>query len=277
VKKKAGNRRLGIVGCGAIGSLAARILQKKKTSLKIAALWDARPEAARKLSHSLKSRPAVCESLAQLVSKCDLILEAASVQAAPLVARAALKDRKPVILMSTGGFLLHRRELTDLARKTQTKIYLPSGALCGLDGVRAARQGGGFQKLELTSTKPPKGFAGAPGLSLSQKKALLHLRSPLVLYEGNVQGAVKRFPANVNVGATLAAASLSPAKLKVRVVADPGALRNRHEIRAAGAFGELTALTSNNPSRENPKTSALAIHSVLALLERLESFVEVGN
>ena len=79
------------------------------------------------------------------------------------------------------------------------------------------------------------------------------------------------------VAATTALAAGKPGKLKVRVMADPKAKLNQHEIRVVGDFGELTAITRNRPSKQNPKTSALAIQSALALFERLENYVEVGN
>jgi aspartate dehydrogenase len=270
-------RRLGIVGCGAIGSLVARLLERKKSSFRITALFDTTLSAAKKLSKSLKSRPAVCRDLADLFPKCDLILEAASVQAALQVAEASLKRRKPVVMMSTGGFLLNRKRLTALAERSRTKIYLPSGALCGLDGVKAARQMGKVRELTITSTKPPRGFQGAPGLTPVQVRALPKLTKATELYKGNVFGAIRRFPANVNVAATTALASGSPEKLTVRVIADPKATLNRHEVHLSGDFGELTAVTRNRPSKANPKTSALAIQAALALFERLEGYVEIGN
>ena len=118
---------------------------------------------------------------------------------------------------------------------------------------------------------------GAPGLSAGQKKILMKAKKSFYLYHGNVQGAIKRFPANVNVAATLALASREPGRLKVRVVADPKAILNQHEVFASGEFGELSAATRNRPSRLNPKTSALAIQAAMALFERLENYVEVGN
>ena len=270
-------RRLAIVGCGAIGSLVARLLEKKKSSFKVTAVFDTFLTSSRKLSKALKSRPRVCSDLRDIFHNCDIVLEAASVQAALQVAEECLRQRKPLVMMSTGGYLLNRKRLSALAQKHRTKIYLPSGALAGLDGVKAARQIGRVKKLQITSTKPPQGFVGAPGLSSSQKRELSSLKRPLSLYNGDVWGAVRRFPANVNVAATTALASGNPQGLKVRVVADPKAKLNQHEIHAEGDFGELTAITRNRPSAENPKTSALAIQAALALFERLESFVEVGN
>jgi aspartate dehydrogenase len=270
-------RRLAIVGCGAIGSLVARLLERKKSSFRVTALFDTFTSSSEKLSKSLKSKPRVCRNLRDIFSHCDVVLEAGSVQAAFQVAEASLKNRKPVVLMSTGGFLLNQKRLTALAEKFQTKIYLPSGALCGLDGLKAARQIGKLRSLRIISTKPPRGFEGAPGLTPSQQRSLYKSKSPFCLYNGDVWGAIKRFPANVNVAATTALAAGKPGKLKVRVMADPKAKLNQHEIHVTGDFGELTAVTRNRPSRQNPKTSALAIQAALALFERLENYVEVGN
>ena len=275
--KKRPKRRLAIVGCGAIGSLVARLLEKKKSSFVVTAVFDTFISNSQTLSKSLKSRPKVCGELSQIFSHCDMVLEAASVQAAVQVAEASLRKGKPLVMMSTGGFLLNRKRLTDLAERTRTKIYLPSGALGGLDALKAARQMGGLKSAQITSTKPPRGFAGAPGLTKAQKQKLYKSKTSFYLYQGNVAGAVKRFPANVNVAATTALASGAPGKLKVRVMADPQIKFNQHEIRASGDFGELSSITRNRPSRQNPKTSALAILSALALLERLESYIEVGN
>lgn len=270
-------RRLGIVGCGAIGSLVAELLEKKKSSFRVTAVFDALPSSAQKLSKKLKSRPRVCSDVEQLLRNCDWVLEAASVKASLPVAEAALKRRKPVVMMSTGGFLLNQKKLSSLASRNHTKIYLPSGALCGLDGLKAARQIGKINELSITSTKPPRGFEGAPGLTSVQKRLLYKSKTPFYLYKGDVWGAVQRFPANVNVAATTALASGSPKKLKVQVMADPKIQTNQHAIHVSGEFGELMAVTRNRPSRQNPKTSALAIQAALALFERLESYVEIGT
>ena len=269
-------RRLGLVGCGAIVRTLALQLVKRKSPFRVTAVWDQKPEAAQALAASLKPAPRSCSSLPNLVRSCDFVLEAASQAAAILTAETALRARKPVMLLSTGGFFLHAARLTALARKYRTKLYLPSGAVAGMDALKAARQIGRLRTVTITSSKPPRGFLGAPGLTPAQVRQLASLKKSLVLYEGPVEGALKRFPANVNVSATTALAS-HPTKVRIRVVADPAATRNRHEIRAEGDFGAMTAVTENLPSKLNPKTSALAVQSALALLERLGDFVEVGS
>ncbi|MGH7739769.1 MAG: aspartate dehydrogenase domain-containing protein [bacterium] len=276
-KARSAERRLGIVGCGAIGSTVARLLERRKSSFRITALYDERSAWAADLSQNLKTRPQLCASLPELVSQVDWVLEAASVRAVPALARLALRGRKPLVVMSSGGLLSDFSKIERLAKKYKTKVYLPSGALAGLDGVKAARQFGKIKKIQITTTKPPEGLKGAPGITAAQKKALFTAKKPFYLYQGNVSGAIRRFPANVNVGATLALASGNPSKVRVEVIVDPAAKRNRHQIHVTGSFGELTAETSNEPSPSNPKTSALAIQAALALFERIESFVEIGN
>jgi aspartate dehydrogenase len=265
------------VGCGAIGSLVARTLDKKNPAYRVAALLDTHFPNAEKLSRSLSSRPKVCADLSGLVRHCDMVLEAASVKAALPVARAVLGKGKPVVLMSAGAYLLHGKELERLARKREAKLYIPSGAVSGMDGIRSARTLGRIERIQITSRKPPRGFLGAPGLTPRQRKALAKARKPLLLYQGDVRGAIRAFPANVNVAATTAMASGAPGKVKVRVIADPKVKTNQHEIQAEGSFGRMVLRTENVPSKANPKTSALAVQAALALLERLVSPVEIGS
>lgn len=269
------SKRLGLVGCGAIGTTLALRLRAIRSPFRVTALLDPREEAAKALAGRLRPRPRIASSLGDLLKSCDYVLEAASQKAAPLVAEAALKARKPVILLSTGGYFLNAERLARLAVKYRTKLYLPSGAVAGIDGLKAARQIGRLRSVTITSSKPPRGFQGAPGLTDAQKAKLGVLKKPMDLYVGPVEGALRRFPANVNVSATTAVASF-PTKVKVHVVADPNATSNRHEVVAEGDFGRLTSITENQPSALNPKTSALAIQSALALLERIGGYVEVG-
>jgi len=269
--------RLGIVGCGAIGSLVARYLDKKIPAYRVVALFDTYPPNAASLAKALSSKPHLCRDIQELVRRSDLILEAASVKAAFPIAQTALGHGRPMVMMSTGAYLLHGRELETLARKRQVKLYVPSGAVCGMDGIRAGRVLGKIDRIQITSRKNPRGFQGAPGLSPNQQKALPKTHVPKVLYQGDVYGAIKAFPANVNVAATTAMASGKPKSIKVKVIADPSINTNQHEIVVEGSFGRMTMRTENIPSKANPKTSALAIQAALALLERLVSPVEIGS
>ena len=101
--------------------------------------------------------------------------------------------------------------------------------------------------------------------------------SPTVIFEGNVYDAVKGFPANINVSAVLSLAGIGASKTKVKIVADPTVDRNIHEVEVIGEFGRMTARTENLPSKTNPKTSALAVHSAIATLREITSNIHIGT
>ena len=61
---------------------------------------------------------------------------------------------------------------------------------------------------------------------------------------------------------TTALAGIGPERTRVTLVADPSASTNRHEIRAAGAFGRLEVRIENQPLPGNPKTLAMAALSL---------------
>ena len=128
----------------------------------------------------------------------------------------------------------------------------------------------------MTTRKPPKGLEGAPYL-VEHGIALDGLEDPLVVFEGTALEAVKAFPKNVNVAASLSLAGIGPERTVVRVIADPSITTNIHEVVAEGAFGRLHTVTENLPSPRNVKSSYLASLSATCELRRLaEAFVRKG-
>lgn len=162
-----------------------------------------------------------------------------------------------------------------LAREKNCRIYLPSGALTGLDGVKSAAVGR-IDSVTLTTRKPPAGLSGAPYLA-REGIDLSSLREEKVIFEGSAEEAVEGFPRNINVAATLSLAGIGVAKTRVRIIADPKISRNIHEIEVEGEFGRLISRTENLPSPSNPKTSLLAIFSAIATLKSLASPVRIGT
>ena len=152
---------------------------------------------------------------------------------------------------------------------------VPTGAIAGLDAIRAARIGG-LDEVQLRTTKPPRALAGAPGLR-GLGVDLDHLAGPVVVFDGTAADAVIAFPANLNVVAALSLAGIGPDRTRVVLVADPAGTSNIHEITARGAFGELSIRLDNRPTPGNPKTSHLASLSAIALLRGLSEAVRVGS
>lgn len=201
----------------------------------------------------------------------DAVLEAASQAALRSIAPQVLSRGIDLVALSAGATLDSDflASLLNAARTSGACIWVPSGAIGALDVVRAARAGH-VASITLTTTKPPPALADAPwvverGIDLSD------ISRPRVVFSGGPVEAVQGFPQNVNVAALLALAADDPDRLRVTVVADPEAPGNVHEVEAIGSFGAMRLRLENRPSETNPKTSALAAQSVIALLRQLGS------
>lgn len=266
--------KVGIVGCGTIGrALAEAIEERFSKKAQLAALCDVDQGKARRLAGSLKSGPSVVE-LEELIQGSDLVVEAASAAISGEVVRKAIAAAKDVMVMSVGG-LLEEGGLFEEARRRGRRIYIPSGALCGLDGVKSA-SGAKVEKVTLTIKKPPESLAGAPYLA-EKGIDLRGIKEETVLFEGSAREAVKGFPKNVNVAATLSLAGIGPEKTRVRIITSPNCQANVHEVEVEGEFGRLVARTENVPSPQNPQTSFLAVLSAIATLDSILDEVKIGT
>ena len=267
--------RVGIIGCGTIGSrIAAHIDGKLKGRAKVTALSDVDDKKARGLSAGLKARPRVA-SIPGLISSVDLVIEAASAKISGDIARRSVSAGRDVMVMSTGGLLKDYKALFKLAEKKKSRVYLPSGAICGLDGLKGAKLSK-IKKVTLTTRKPPEGFRGAPYV-VQHNIDLGKIKAEKVLFEGDAFKAMEGFPANINVAATLSLCGIGPKKTKVKIIASPSIKRNIHEVEIEGAFGKLIARTENVPSPGNPKTSYMAILSAMATLDGILERVKIGT
>ena len=260
--------KVGLIGCGVIGTALARHIDKSK-NMQLIGMYDVAPKASAALRKQLRRKPRILNVNA-LIQKSDLIIEAASKEAVREILKKANGKNKKILVMSSGG-LIDQRLLSKIKR---TEIYVPSGALGAYDAVRSAGIGK-ISSMTLTTTKPPKGLQGAPYI-LKKRINLEKIRQKRIIFSGNVQEAVQGFPKNINVSATLYLASNFSNKLRVRIVADPKAKTNQHEIEAAGEFGRLHFRVENVPSKVNPKTSHLAVLSAIATLENLGKNVHIG-
>jgi len=276
-------RTVGIVGCGTIGTALARALEQEyATQARLVALCDRSAAQAHILQTRLRSHPPIV-SLPQLIRRAQLVIEAASVSVSSLVAQLALTANRDVLIMSAGGLLQRPALWQTAAGRSRGHLYLPSGALCGLDGVKAMALGS-IRRISLTTRKPPRALAGAPGLA-RRKIQLERLRRATVVFAGSPLEAIRAFPQNTNVAATLTLSALvyrssrsgRRPKITVRVIADPRARRNSHEVEVEAEAGRLIARLESRPSTENPKTSEMAIRSALVTLKQLFAPVRIGT
>lgn len=266
--------RVGLVGCGTIGSrLAVTIQRRYPRWARITALHDVDRRHALALQHRLHPHPPIV-SLPTLIRRSQLVIEAASAEAAAQVVPRALRAHRDVFVMSVGG-LLRRRSWRGLLRGSRGRLYIPSGALAGLDGVKAMAVGR-IRRVSLTTRKPPAALASAPYLRRA-KIRVERLRRPRVVFEGSAREVVEAFPQNTNVAAALTLASgVGASDARVRVVADPALRRNVHELDVEGDCGRVSCRVESRPST-NPKTSELAVRSAIAMLQRMFEPIAIGT
>ncbi|GAI47480.1 unnamed protein product [marine sediment metagenome] len=151
--------KVGIVGCGAIGSALARAIDGDIPQAELVAVFDRDGQKAARLASSLKKAPKIL-STNELIKVSDLVIEAASKDIAAALARKVVENGKDCMVMSTGG-LIGEVDILNLARAKGCKVYLPSGALVGIDGVKSASCGK-IYSVTLITSKSPKALDGAP-------------------------------------------------------------------------------------------------------------------
>lgn len=253
---------LGIIGCGAIGTDVAKAADKMKEIKKIY-LYDIDKKASDNLLKNCKK--AEIQSVEKFLEHVDVVFEGASQQAVNEYAEQLLKAGKNLILMSVGSLFddSFRKKLEKIAREKNCKIYVPSGAICGIDGILSASVDG-LTEVTLVTTKPPS--------SLDRS-----LDARIVLFEGNARDAVKKFPQNINVAASLSLAGKGFDETKVEIVADPVVTRISHKILAHGAFGRLRIELENMPNPNNPGSSYMASLSAIATLRRIIDPIQIGT
>ena len=266
--------KLTIIGCGSIGKTLARHMNTEDYIDSICIL-DRKKESVEALMKECK-KVRSASNIEDVFEKSDLIVEAASQSAVREFVPMALEMGKDVIVMSVGAFVDDdfKEKCRILAKQKHCKVYIPSGAVCGIEGICAAATEN-IEEIILMSYKPPEAFKGVKYL---KKKGidLENLKRPKVIFSGHAEDAVKHFPRNVNVAATLSLAGLGIEHTTLKIVVDPKATLNQHRIIAKGKFGEIECWTRNAPFPDNPKTSYLAALSLISAVKKIAGNFWVG-
>lgn len=266
--------KIGIVGCGAIGRALALMLEKRfKNTFKVVALCDIDRSCALRLKKQLSGAKVL--SLKGLIEHSDLVVEAASGKVSFEVARASLLKKRDVMIMSIGGILGREKELFKVAQRSKRRIYFPSGAICGLDGIRALAPAG-IEEITLRTLKPPQSFKGAPYI-VKRGIDLDKIKKQKVIFRGSAREAVKAFPQNINVVALLSIAAKGLVSPRVEIVAVPGLKKNIHTIDVVSRAARLKIRCENIPSPDNPKTSYLAVLSAAQMLGSVADMIRIGS
>lgn len=201
---------------------------------------------------------------ALLAARPDVVVECAGHDAIEQFGEDVLRAGVPLMIVSIGSLaddaLLAR--LCAAAETGGTRVLLAAGAMAGIDALAAARLGG-LTSVCYRGRKPPHAWVGTPAEDALDLHAL---SGPRTFYRGTARDAALLYPKNSNVAATIALAGIGFDRTEVELVADPGIAKNIHELMFEGADGRFEISICGEPSKANPRTSALTAHSIARLL-----------
>jgi aspartate dehydrogenase len=261
-------KKIGLLGCGAIGTQIALAIDSGKIPAILTHVYDTSKDASAELVSKLNTKPEIVENSHLLSSHpVNIVVEAASQDAVRDVALSVLQNKRDLMIMSVGALLDESiyEILSDACKDFKKIIYLPSGAIAGLDGIKSIKDE--LESLSITTTKHPRSLKGAKFFENSEIN-LDEVTSTTIIFEGTAKEAVSLFPANINVAALLSLSGIGSEKTSVKIVADPNTDKNTHHIESSGKFGKMTFTIENCPDVNNPKTSRLAILSAIETLRK---------
>ncbi|MFX0096259.1 MAG: aspartate dehydrogenase [Candidatus Hodarchaeota archaeon] len=272
--------KVGLIGCGAIGYIISDAIKDGKAGdTELVMVYDVIKENAEKCIQRMVKKPEVAKTPDELIvnDQINLIIEAASQEVVKEYAIKILNSGKDLLILSIGALVDKQllKEIEETAERNDKMVYLPSGAIAGLDGVKSASTAN-LTEVTLTSRKPPNTLKGAPYI-VQHEIDLESINKPTVVYEGDAEEGARMFPQNINVAAVLSLAGIGAERTRVRIVADPTVHKNVHEIAAKGDFGTIYIHVENVPSLYNPKTSYLAALSVIRTLRKIGEHVQIGT
>jgi aspartate dehydrogenase len=263
---------IGIAGLGAVGLDVARRIEAGIPGLVLSAVAVRDAEKARRnlprVGDSIAVRP-----LAEIAEHCDVVVEGLPPPVFRAVAEPTVERGKIFMPLSVGQLLEHW-DLVARARETGARILVPTGALIGLDAMRAAAEGT-IHSVTMVTRKPPKGLDGARYL-VERGISVANLTAPLKVFEGSAREGVRGFPENVNVAVALSLAGIGPDRTRLEIWADPGVDRNTHRIEVESDTSRFSMQIANVPS-DNPRTGKIVPLSATAALRGLVAELKVGT
>lgn len=264
--------KVGIAGLGAVGLEVGRRIEAGIPGLALAAVAVRDIEKAKRSLPGVGGRIPVVAAEA-LADTCDLVVECLPPAMFRAVASPTIERGRMFMPLSVGQ-LLENWDLVVRAKETGARILVPTGALIGLDTMRAAAEGT-IRSVTMITRKPPGGLEGAPYL-VERGISLKGLNTAKKVFDGSAREGARGFPANVNVAAALSLAGVGPDKTRLEIWADPALERNTHRIEVDADTASFSMAIENIPS-ENPKTGKIVALSTIATLRGLVSELKVGT
>lgn len=265
--------KVGIVGFGSIGTEVAKALINGVEDFSLFGIVSRSRQNALKRISDLNQEIKIFD-LEELVENCDIIIDCAPKEAFRQIASKCINKKKTLITVSGSG-LLDNLDLEALAKKNETQIILATGAILGLDALRAASESK-INEVKMITRKPPNALLSAPYV-IDNNINLDNLSEPKLIFKGSASEGAKAFPANVNVAAAVGLAGIGADKTKLEIWADPSLDRNTHKVEVDADSAIFQMSIQNVQTPENPGTGKITGLSVVACLRGLKSPFKIGT
>ncbi len=206
-------KNIGFLGCGKIGGTMLDSLESfEDTSVSFVQALDFASEG--------RAFPVVTAQDEALLEKTDLVVESATANVLKANFDSIIKHCD-VMIFSVTAFAdeAFERHAKALAAQYGRKIYLPHGAILGVDGI--ADGSALLTEVSIVTTKSPQSL----GRSDTERT---------VVCECSTREACALYPRNVNVHATVALAGIGFDRTRSVVVSDPAVNTNTHVIDLKG-------------------------------------------
>lgn len=260
--------RIGLIGFGTIGRCVHDTLLAQGCGDALAGILVRNGHAGKVVGNSVP----VFERLKDLIGRGSAVIaETASQSAVAEYGPAVLKAGCNLLITSTGALAddALRQDIEESAKTSGRRVFLPSGAIGGIDAISAMRLAG-LDALTYRSRKPPAAWRGSKAESLIDLDSLC---GAATFFEGSAREAAKAFPKNANVAVTVALAGLGLDGTRVELIADSAVTANIHEVRAEGASGRVVFVLEGAPFPDNPRSSMLTAYSVVRSLLNIRSAI----
>jgi aspartate dehydrogenase len=266
--------KVGIAGLGVIGSKVAHTIDAGKIEgMHLAAVCSGSADKARRRMKDFRNMPEIVTA-AELAEHCDIVVDCAPKAAFREIAEPVLEAGRVLITVS-GSAILDNPDVIELARESGGRVVLATGALLGLDAIRAAAEGK-IHSVQMVTRKPPRSLAGAPYL-LEHEIDVESFTEAKQVFSGTAAEGARGFPSNVNVAAAVGLAGIGADRTTLEIWADPALERNTHTIVVDADSASFEMKIENIPVEENPGTGRITALSVIAALRGETASFRAGS
>lgn len=260
--------KIALIGSGSLASIIGKVVSENLSkNYEILGVLSGKIENAKKLAEAISCR--AYDSVDELIAdKPDYLVEAATLEVLKEVGVKVLSNGINLIPLSVGALADKEfyKKVKGTALDNNCRVHIPPGAVGGFDVLRASMW---MEEVEvsITTEKSPRSLNGAPFL----KNRQLSEEKEEEIFNGSALEAIAHFPKNVNVAVATALATTGVDNTKVSIKSIPGLENNKHRVKLVGDTISVDVIIETTPSKDNPKSSALAAYSVISLLKNLVS------